>query len=122
LLSNAPPRDQRGREIDWSVEAPRCKQRIVDALARFGWNLDVRESVEQTPVDFAARFPSSRGALYGLASNSKMAAFKRPANQIHELRGLYLVGGTVHPGAGLPMVCLSARIACTLLLEELHGR
>jgi phytoene dehydrogenase-like protein len=35
------------------------------------------------------------------------------------LRALYLCGGSVHPGAGLPMVCLSARIASKLALEEL---
>jgi phytoene dehydrogenase-like protein len=82
----------------------------------------VREQLEQTPVDFAQRFPASKGALYGIASNSKTAAFKRPPNQIPGLAGLYLVGGTVHPGAGLPMVCLSARIACNLAVEELYGR
>jgi 1-hydroxycarotenoid 3,4-desaturase len=38
------------------------------------------------------------------------------------VRGLYLAGGTVHPGAGLPMVCLSAKIATGLALEELNGR
>jgi 1-hydroxycarotenoid 3,4-desaturase len=122
LLSNAPPRDERGRHVDWKNEAPRCKERIVATLARHGWKLAIRDAVEQTPLDFAERFPSSRGALYGLASNSKMAAFKRPPNQIPGIAGLYLVGGTVHPGAGLPMVCLSARIACNLALEELHGR
>lgn len=122
LLTNAPPLDEKGRRVDWKTEAPRCRDRIASTLARHGWSLNVRASVEQTPVDFAERFPSSKGALYGLASNSKMAAFKRPPNQVSGIAGLYLVGGTVHPGAGLPMVCLSARIACNMALEELHGR
>ena len=122
LLTNAPPLDDKGRRVDWKTEAPRCRDRIASTLARHGWSLNVRASVEQTPVDFAERFPSSKGALYGLASNSKMAAFKRPPNQVSGIAGLYLVGGTVHPGAGLPMVCLSARIACNMALEELHGR
>jgi 1-hydroxycarotenoid 3,4-desaturase len=122
ILSNAPPLDERGRRVEWTAEAPRCKARIAATLARHGWTLGVREQLEQTPVDFAQRFPASKGALYGIASNSKMAAFKRPPNQIPGVAGLYLVGGTVHPGAGLPMVCLSARIACNLAMEELHGR
>jgi 1-hydroxycarotenoid 3,4-desaturase len=119
LLSNAPPRDDRGRKVDWQTEAPLARQRIVDVLARHKWKLEVRESVEQTPLDFERRFPGSKGAIYGLASNSKMAAFKRPPNTVPGIAGLYLVGGSVHPGAGLPMVCLSARIACNLALEEL---
>jgi phytoene dehydrogenase-like protein len=45
-----------------------------------------------------------------------MAAFKRPANHIQGIGGLYFCGGSVHPGAGLPMVVLSARIATRLAL------
>jgi 1-hydroxycarotenoid 3,4-desaturase len=119
LLTNAPPLDARGARIDWRSEAPRCQARITSVLARHGWKLSVRAQMEQTPEDFAARFPSSKGALYGLASNSKWAAFKRPANQVSGIAGLYLVGGTVHPGAGMPMVCLSARIACGLAIAQL---
>jgi 1-hydroxycarotenoid 3,4-desaturase len=121
LLTNAPPRDAEGAAIDWIREAERCRERILHTLARHGWSPTVRAFAEQTPVDFERRFPHSKGALYGLASNSKMAAFKRPPNQIPGLGGLYLAGGTVHPGAGLPMVCLSARMATQLALQELHG-
>ncbi len=115
LLSNAPPQD---RFIDWKLEAPRCRERIVRTLGRSGWTLDSVAETEVTPDDFAARFPSSRGAIYGLSSNSTLAAFKRPANKVPGLAGLYLAGGTVHPGAGLPMVTLSARIATRMALEE----
>jgi 1-hydroxycarotenoid 3,4-desaturase len=122
LLTNAPPLDRKGAAIDWTREAPRCRERIERTLARHGWTLAAHAKAELTPTDFAARFPGSRGAIYGLASNSKMAAFKRPANVIPGVAGLYLAGGTVHPGAGLPMVCLSARMATRMALEELHGR
>jgi 1-hydroxycarotenoid 3,4-desaturase len=115
LLSNAPPLN---RYFDWKAEAPRCRERIVKTLARFGWTLEPSAEAEITPAEFAARFPSSRGAIYGLSSNSTMAAFKRPANKVPGITGLYLAGGTVHPGAGLPMVTLSARIATRLALEE----
>jgi 1-hydroxycarotenoid 3,4-desaturase len=118
LLSNAPPQDEKGRQVDWKSEAPRCRERIVKTLGRFGWNLSTVAEAEITPVEFATRFPSSRGAIYGLSSNSTMAAFKRPPNKVPGVTGLYLAGGTVHPGAGLPMVTLSARIATKLVLEE----
>jgi phytoene dehydrogenase-like protein len=51
-----------------------------------------------------------------------MAAFKRPPNQIPGIAGLYAVGGSVHPGAGLPMVALSAKIAAEMALSDLRER
>jgi 1-hydroxycarotenoid 3,4-desaturase len=116
ILTNAPPLDERGRAVDWSAEAPRCRARIERVLARHGWTLAPAATHEIAPPDFAARFPSSRGAIYGLASNSRTAAFKRPANTLPGVGGLYFCGGSVHPGAGLPMVALSARIATKLAL------
>jgi 1-hydroxycarotenoid 3,4-desaturase len=118
ILTNAPPLDDKGGAIDWSVEASRCRERIERVLARHGWTLAPSAIHELTPPDFAARFPSSRGAIYGLASNSRMAAFRRPANTLPGIDGLYFCGGSVHPGAGLPMVALSARIATRLALQQ----
>lgn len=119
FLTNAPPRDARGQAIDWALEGPRCRARIAAVLARFGWTLESEAETTLTPEAYEAAFPSSRGALYGLSSNSRWAAFKRPPNKLPGLRNLYLAGGTVHPGAGLPMVCLSARIASQLAVAEL---
>jgi 1-hydroxycarotenoid 3,4-desaturase len=116
ILTNAPPLDERGAAVDWAAEAATCRARIEAVLARYGWNLTPTATRELLPSDFAARFPGSRGAIYGLASNSRMAAFKRPANHIAGIGGLYFCGGSVHPGAGLPMVALSARIATRLAL------
>ena len=121
LLTNAPPLDPRGATLDWSVEAPQCRARIERVLARHGWTLTPSATHEITPPDFAARFGGSKGALYGLASNSRVAAFKRPANTLPGIAGLYFCGGSVHPGAGLPMVALSARIATKLALAA-EGR
>ncbi len=53
---------------------------------------------------------SHRGALYGNSSNSRMAAFTRHPNFLRKFKGLYFVGGTVHPGGGLPMCLASAKI------------
>lgn len=117
MLTNAPPLDDKGRAVDWTLEASRCRARLDAVLARHGWTHTPTATHELTPADVAARFPSSRGAIYGLASNSRMAAFKRPANTMPGIAGLYFCGGTVHPGAGLPMVVLSAKIATRLALE-----
>ena len=73
----------------------------------------------RTPADLAAAFPGSRGALYGAASNDRMAAFKRPPNRVAGLPGLYLASGSAHPGGGLPMVALSGLAAADCLSRDL---
>ena len=57
------------------------------------------------------------GAIYGTSSNGRRAAFLRPA-QPDALRGLYLVGGSSHPGGGLPLVAISARIVADLVAVD----
>ncbi len=122
FLTNAPPLDDRGEAVDWTREAPHCRARVVSVLARHGWKLEPEAFLDVTPVEFESRSPGSRGALYGLASNSRLAAFHRPPNRMPGMLGLYLAGGSVHPGAGLPMACLSARIASELALSDLGVR
>lgn len=72
----------------------------------------------RTPAELARRFPRSRGSLYGAASNSAMAAFKRPSNRV--CAGLYLASGSAHPGGGLPLAALSGRAAARSALEDLR--
>jgi 1-hydroxycarotenoid 3,4-desaturase len=70
-----------------------------------------------TPLDFARRFPGSAGALYGPASKGWLASFLRPSGRTR-LPGLYLAGGSVHPGPGVPMAMLSGRWAAHALLAD----
>jgi len=72
----------------------------------------------RTPTELARRFPGSRGALYGAASHSWNAAFKRPANVVGGTPGLYLASGSAHPGGGLPLAALSGRAAARSILGE----
>ncbi|MEP1854532.1 1-hydroxycarotenoid 3,4-desaturase CrtD, partial [Nonlabens ulvanivorans] len=58
---------------------------------------------------------SYRGALYGAASNDKFAAFLRHPNFNKGLKNLYHVGGSVHPGGGIPLCLLSAQITADLI-------
>lgn len=74
--------------------------------------------VMTTPADFAQMFPASRGALYGPAQNGWMASFTRPGAR-SRLPGLYLAGGGVHPGPGVPMAALSGRQAALSVMEDL---
>ena len=62
-------------------------------------------------------FPASRGSLYGLSPHGMTAALKRPRART-SLKGLYLAGGGTHPGAGIPMACLSGRHAAEAILTD----
>jgi 1-hydroxycarotenoid 3,4-desaturase len=117
LLTNAPALDGAGES--WKEEESRCKSRLLAALARHHLTLSPTAERAVTPPEFEALFPGSRGALYGASSNSRLAAFERPPNQVPGIRGLYQVGGSAHPGAGLPMVALSAKIAAAQATAEL---
>jgi phytoene dehydrogenase-like protein len=67
-----------------------------------------------TPADLEARTGAVGGAIYGTSSNGPVAAFLRPANR-SPVPSLFLVGGSSHPGGGLPLVALSAKIVSDLI-------
>lgn len=94
---------------------------VLNRLAERG--VDLRERIEFTrtlvPADFDARYRAPGGAIYGTSSNGRTAAFARPDN-VGPLDGLYLVGGSTHPGGGLPMVATSSRIVADLIADR-HG-
>lgn len=114
VLVNAPRSD----EVDWDAPgaAASYADRIVALLADRG--LDVRARVTDrrvvSPADLARRTRARGGAIYGTSSNGARAAFLRPANR-SPVPGLFLVGGSAHPGGGLPLVLLSARIVAGLV-------
>jgi phytoene dehydrogenase-like protein len=70
-----------------------------------------------SPVTIESRTSSYMGSLYGTSSNSKTAAFMRHPNFSKAIRGLYFVGGTVHPGGGIPLCLSSAKIAANLIKD-----
>jgi phytoene dehydrogenase-like protein len=73
---------------------------------------------ERTPTQLAAAFPGSRGSIYGAASNSPLSAFRRPANRVHSVKGLYLASGSAHPGGGVPLCLLSGQAAAEAALAD----
>ena len=115
VLVNAPS----GGRIDWTAAAPRYQDHLLEVMARRGWDLSGRlRFVEAiTPDDIALRYRSHGGAIYGTSSNGRAAAFLRPGNR-GPLGGLYLVGGSSHPGGGLPLVAISARIVADLVAAD----
>ncbi len=104
--------------IDWTApgRAESYAARLLEVLADRGH--DVRDRLMftevRTPADLQRETRSVGGAIYGTSSNGPRAAFLRPANRA-PLPGLFLVGGSAHPGGGLPLVLLSAQITAGLI-------
>ncbi|WP_284178889.1 1-hydroxycarotenoid 3,4-desaturase CrtD [Rhabdaerophilum sp. SD176] len=117
MLINAPARgDEAGAGLP---EIETCHRLLSQALNRHGLALDPGPTppVLTRPQDFAALFPGTGGALYGMATHGAMASFQRPGSR-SRLPGLYLTGGSVHPGPGVPMVALSGRLAAEALIRD----
>jgi 1-hydroxycarotenoid 3,4-desaturase len=118
MLVNAPARAD-DRPLS-EAEITACEARVEERLARAGLELSApRDRAKTTtPSDFAAMFPGSGGSLYGRASHGWAASFQRPGART-PISGLYLVGGAVHPGPGIPMAALSGRFAAQAVLRDL---
>jgi len=98
---------------NWDELVKKARKNTIDKIARM-LHTDIERHVEFedviTPVTIKNDYASHLGAVYGNSSNSKYAAFLRHPNFSKKIKGLYFVGGSVHPGAGLPMCLNSAKI------------
>jgi len=108
----------RPRGIDWAAPglADRYGDRVLAVMAARG--LDVRDRIAwrevRTPADLERRTRSVGGSLHGPSSNTTRSTFIRPANR-SSVPGLFLVGGSTHPGGGVPQVGMSAAIVAELI-------
>ena len=120
VLINAPRHSSTGAKgaIDWDPPglADSYAVHILDLLAARGMDIRgrIRWSEIRTPADLERSTRAPGGSIYGTSSNGSRAAFQRPANQ-SEIPGLYLVGGSSHPGGGLPLVGMGAEIVADLI-------
>ncbi len=119
ILVNAPWVREHSEISEADVEA--YAEKIMLNLAGHGLRgLKASVQVQKvlSPSDFQSLWLSNRGSIYGTSSNHRLAAFLRPRNRSPFLRNLYLVGGSTHPGGGIPLVMLSARHACELIRRD----
>jgi phytoene desaturase len=111
VMVNVPPDGGQ----DWPALIARTREQVLRNLGRRlgAPDLAARITTEDVlePRLIELRTSSHRGALYGYSSNNRLAAFLRHANFSRRIGGLYFVGGSVHPGGGIPLCLLSARIA-----------
>lgn len=127
VLVNAPalpPVDGIPRSAEWAFDRPGeshpYQELVFQRLAAFDYDIRDRVRVQRilTPVDLARKTGAWRGALYGMSLNSLLAPFQRPSNRAKDVQGLYFVGGTTHPGGGVPMVMLSAMVTANMMAED----
>ena len=117
-LVNAPARGDKHMSDD---ELQACARSSQARMANAGLHLSLESSascIRTTPQDFHQLFPATGGALYGQATHGWMAAFAR-SNARSQAQGLYLAGGSVHPGPGVPMAAMSGQLAAAALMADL---
>ena len=114
LLINAPANEGQ----DWEQIIADTRRNVIAKLSRI-LNRNIEELIDGEaildPRTIESRTSSAQGALYGNSSNNKFAAFLRHANFSSKIGGLYFVGGSVHPGGGIPLALSSAKIMAGLV-------
>ena len=105
---------------DWDKLIAEAKKNIIHKLNRI-LKTDVEPLIEVEeildPRKIEIKTSSAKGALYGNSSNNKFAAFLRHANYSSSIKNLYFCGGSVHPGGGIPLCLLSAKIMSKMIEE-----
>ncbi len=127
VLINAPYLTE---QFDWQAQsaiyASKTKEKLMAWVSKLeGRGVSpTRVHIErhQTPADLQAMYGGHRGAIYGFSSNSRAAAFMRPANRSPKIKGLYFASGSAHPGGGVPLVTLSGMAAAACVMEDLGQR
>ncbi|MFL6127566.1 MAG: phytoene desaturase family protein [Mycobacteriales bacterium] len=118
VLVNAPRHGHGPGAVDWDSPelAGSYEGRLFGILARRGLQVTDRLLFSHviTPADLERATRAPGGAIYGSSSNRPRSAFLRPTNR-SPVPGLFLVGGSAHPGGGLPLVTLSAKIVADLI-------
>jgi len=106
------------RGQDWKGVVSVARGNIIQKLGkRLSCSIEEAIGAEQVldPPLIENLTASHRGALYGSSSNSRFAAFRRHPNVRNRYENLWFVGGSVHPGGGIPLCLASAKIACDMI-------
>ena len=117
VMVNAPA--HRGQ--DWKRDVDALKERVIQKI-NGQLKVDIKDLIQEekiwTPKGIESDTRSYQGALYGTSSNDQMAAFLRHPNFSSKIKNLYFCGGSVHPGGGIPLALLSAKITSEMIIND----
>jgi phytoene dehydrogenase-like protein len=114
--------DDKGMQ-DWEARIARARQTVFSRLAKEKGITDLEQHIKfeivYQPETWKQRFNLAKGAAFGLSHNFWQVGYLRPRNRHSQYRNLYFAGASTHPGTGLPIVLLSARLTTERILKEM---
>ena len=109
-------------EQDWDALVNRAREAVLNRLAQEMGASDLKEHLKfeivYQPKVWKQRFNLEKGAAFGLSHNFMQVGYLRPQNRHKQYKNLYFAGASTHPGTGLPIVLLSARLTVERILKE----
>ena len=109
---------------NWGALQARARAAVLERLAKMGireLEQHLKFEVSYTPQDWQTRYNLAKGAAFGLSHNFMQVGYLRPQNRHPRYRNLYFAGGSTHPGTGLPLVLISARLTTERILKEVDA-
>jgi phytoene desaturase len=112
------------RPQDWQALVDRARETVFSRVEKDLGIPDLREHIKfevlNTPMVWKQQYNLAKGAAFGLSHNFWQVGYLRPHNRHDKLKNLYFAGASTHPGTGLPIVLLSARLTTERILEDLR--
>ena len=100
----------------WAGQQEARAENVLRRMEAFGLRPHVHAMGIRTPDTMAQQWSTDRGSLYGASSNTPWSAFLRPQQRSREVANLWYVGGSAHPGGGIPLVATSGMIAAESII------
>jgi phytoene desaturase len=108
---------------NWEALVDRARatvfQRLADQVGVSDLRQHIKFEIVLTPLDWKEQFNLAKGAAFGLSHNFQQVGYLRPRNRHARYKNLYFAGASTHPGTGLPIVLLSARLTTERILKEI---
>jgi phytoene dehydrogenase-like protein len=107
---------------DWDSITKKTRAAVINKINRIlGTDIEAYLVTERIldPLKIEINTSSCQGSLYGSSSNDKFAAFLRHPNFSNQIKNLFFVGGSVHPGGGIPLAISSAKITSEIMARKL---
>lgn len=108
---------------DWDALRACARTAVLRRLATSAGMDDLEQHLKwemsYTPRDWSGKYNLAKGAAFGLSHNFMQVGYLRPHNRHSQYGNLYFVGSSTHPGTGMPMALLSARLTSERIFREI---